>query len=95
MTRVRRIPGTYDADTKLPLLPWVPNTELRRTLTENGMPPKDATDAMLNGPLRLFATAFYFDVIETNKGNKEAKERVDYCREIWSEQAKKEREKLL
>ena len=84
-------PGLKPQELKLP---WVPDQELIRELRNHGMPAKDAIAGVDYGPTRLFATAFYFDVRDAGRGDKEAKERVDYCRHIWNEQAKREAQRV-
>lgn len=65
-------------------LPVLPPSELVNCLVERAdLPRRIATEMMIgNQPeLILQATVFYFDCIEADNGDKDAKERVDLMRE--------------
>lgn len=84
-------PPRYDPETAAPLV--IPDQVLIQCLADHGMPKKDAIALTVNTGLRLMATRFYFDVGDAGRGNRAARERVDYCREIWTMQARRERER--
>lgn len=39
--------------------------------------------------LRTLALKMYMDIIYARRGDPEAKERIDYCREVWQEMARR------
>jgi hypothetical protein len=62
----------------------IPDDELIACLVEHGQPRHAAVEVRTNPQLRLAALRFWVDVGDARKGDKAAKERVDYCRECWS-----------
>jgi hypothetical protein len=61
----------------------VPDNELINTLVAHGQPRYGAEELRTNPQLRLLATRFWVDVGDAGRGDKAAKERVDYCRASW------------
>jgi hypothetical protein len=68
----------------------VPDEELIGCLIEHGQPAHSAREVKRNPQLRLAALRFWVDVGDARKGDKAAKERVDYCRESWSAMRREE-----
>lgn len=64
-------------------MPLIPAQELINKLCEFGMPRRQAEMLRTSFQLRCFATLFYFDVIEMENGDAQAKERIDYQRTHW------------
>lgn len=62
----------------------VPDTELIACLVEHGQPRHAAAELQRNPQLRLAALRFWVDVGDARKGDKSARERVDYIRECWA-----------
>ena len=71
--------------------PNLPDSVLIEKLCEYGQVRRHARAAMDSPQLKLFATIFYFDTIEAENGDREAKARVDYCREQWQKLRQGER----
>lgn len=65
--------------------PNLPDAVLVDKLVEMGQPRRHALVAMRSVQLRAYAIIFYFDCIEAEHGNAEAKVRVDYCRDKWQQ----------
>lgn len=71
-------------------IPQCPDDRLIATLVEYGQP-RWAAEEVRNHPLcRFNAFRFWCDVQDAAEGDKEAKERVDYCRAMWQEMRKDE-----
>lgn len=64
-------------------LPNLPDSVLINRLVEMGQPRPHATTSMDSPQLRTAAILFYFDVEDARRGDKAAKERVEYVREQW------------
>jgi hypothetical protein len=62
----------------------IPDEELIACLVEHGEPRHAAAEVKTNPQLRLAALRFWVDVGDARKGDKAARERVDYCRECWT-----------
>lgn len=63
----------------------VPDHELITTLVVHGMPLVSANTVSYNGQFRFTALQFWSDVEHAGRGDKEAKARVDYCRQLWDQ----------
>lgn len=63
----------------------IPDAELIACLVEHGQPRHAALELRRNPMLREAALRFWVDVGDANRGDKAAKERVDYCRDCWSQ----------
>lgn len=61
----------------------LPDELLIRTLQAHGQPRWSAEQLRVHPQLRLHAVAFFFDVEDANRGDAEARMRVDMCREQW------------
>jgi hypothetical protein len=68
---------------KVLTLPNIPDSILINKLVEMGQPRPHATIAMDSPQLKAAATIFYFDCLDAEKGDKEAKHRVEYVRDQW------------
>jgi hypothetical protein len=68
---------------RAPLLE-VPDNELVACLVALGQPPADAGQLRDNPQLRLAALRLWVDVGDAGKGDKQARERVDYVRECFA-----------
>lgn len=68
----------------------VPDDILIATLVEYGQPRWAADEVRNYGAARFFALRFYCDVLDAAEGDKQAKERVDYCRWCWEEMRRNE-----
>lgn len=68
----------------------VPDEILIATLVEYGQPRWAADEVRTHGTARFFALRFYCDVLDAAEGDKQAKERVDYCRWCWQEMRRNE-----
>lgn len=65
-------------------IPRVPDKILIDCLVDRGgLPERIARDWMKSPQMIFSAQNFWLDVGDADKGNKDAKERVDYCRERW------------
>lgn len=62
----------------------VPDEELIATLVAHGQPRYAAEQVKTDPQLRLAALRFWVDVGDAGRGDKQAKERVDYIRASWS-----------
>jgi hypothetical protein len=72
---------------RAPLLE-VPDNELIQTLVMLGQPPADAAQLRDNPQLRLAALRLWVDVGDAGRGDKAARERVDYVRECFARMRK-------
>lgn len=61
----------------------LPDDELIACLVRNGQPLWSAEQLKDNPPLRLAATAFFFDDEAARHGDLAAKQKVDFLREMW------------
>lgn len=61
----------------------VPDAELVACLVEHGQPRHAALELTRNPSLRLAALRFWVDVGDAQKGDRAARERVDFCRASW------------
>jgi hypothetical protein len=68
----------------------VPDEELIANLVEHGQPRHAAQELKRNPQLRLAALRFWVDVGDARRGDKAAKERVEYVRECWQQQRAQE-----
>jgi hypothetical protein len=64
-------------------VPWAPDELLVSTLVAHGQPRFSAEQLRTHGGARFYALRFWEDVQAAAKGDREAQERVDYCREMW------------
>jgi hypothetical protein len=85
---MRRGPAYQERATVDVFAEVVPAATLERALVDAGMPRADARAVHGSRMLRLFATRFYFDQADAERGDTAARERVDWCRHAWSEMAK-------
>lgn len=67
----------------LPPMRAVPDDELVANLVAHGQPRWAANELRNNPQLRLAATRFLFDVEDASRGDREARQRVDFLREQW------------
>lgn len=74
----------------LPAMAGLPDDELIDCLVRNGQPRWSAEQLRSNPPLRLAATAFFFDDEAATKGDLAAKQKVDFLREMWVKLRKEE-----
>lgn len=81
--RLRNQKRQAGAGIKTPLAA-VPDEELIACLVEHGQPRHAAAELKRNPQLRLAALRFWVDVGDARKGDKAARERVDYVRESWA-----------
>lgn len=63
----------------------VPDDELIACLVEHGQPRHAAQELRRNPQLRLAALRFWVDVGDAQRGDRTARERVDYCRDCWQQ----------
>jgi hypothetical protein len=82
------IPRTANGGVQFPNLPA---RELVKILWENGLPLRHALPMMDSPQLKIFATIFYFDVIEKEHGDSAAAARVDFIRERWMQMRRAEK----
>lgn len=68
----------------------LPDMLLIKTLVAHGQPEWSARELTSNPQLRFAAVQFFFDVEDASKGDKVAKQRVDFLREQWSKLRKEE-----
>jgi hypothetical protein len=62
----------------------VPDAELIACLVAHGQPRWAAQEATANPQARLAALRFWVDVGDAGRGDKQARQRVDYIRACWS-----------
>jgi hypothetical protein len=65
------------------IFPALPREILVECLVKHELPRRHALQWMETPQMVVSAQMFYFDCIEAEHGDKEAQERVDYCREQW------------
>lgn len=65
------------------VFPALPRHILVDALAEHGLPRRHAQEWMNSPQMVVSAQMFYFDTIEAANGDREARERVDYCRDQW------------
>lgn len=71
-------------------LPWPNDNLLIATLVQHGQPQWSAEQIRSHPPARWAAVKFFLDVLDAREGDKQAKERVDYCRWAWQEMRKQQ-----
>jgi hypothetical protein len=71
-------------------LAWPNDRLLIATLVAHGQPQWSAEQVRYHPPARFAALKFWLDVQDAAEGDREAKERVDYCRWAWQEMRKQE-----
>lgn len=69
-------------------LKGAPDELLIATLVAHGQPRWAAEEVRRHPGARFAALKFWCDVQDAAEGHKEAQERVDYCREVWSSMRK-------
>jgi hypothetical protein len=69
---------------------WPNDRLLIATLVVHGQPQWSAEQIRHHPPARLHAAMFWLDVWDAAEGDKQAAERVDYCRWCWQEMRKQE-----
>jgi hypothetical protein len=71
-------------------LEWPNDTLLISTLVHHGQPQWSAEQIRYHPPARFNAVRFFLDVLDALEGDRQAAERVDYCRWAWQEMRKQE-----
>lgn len=71
-------------------LTWPNDNLLVATLVAHGQPQWSAEQVRYHPPARFHALKFWCDVQDAAEGDKQAQERVDYCRWAWQEARKQE-----
>lgn len=71
-------------------LDWPNDRLLIATLVAHGQPQWSAEQVRFHPPARFQALKFWLDVQDAAEGDKEARERVDYCVWAWQELRKQE-----
>lgn len=82
--RVRARQARRQAGAGIGRVAAVPDEELIACLVAHGQPRHAAQEVRTNPQCRLAALRFWVDVGDAGKGDKAARERVDYCRQAWS-----------
>lgn len=71
-------------------LAWPNDRLLVATLVAHGQPQRSAEQIRHHPPARFAALKFWLDVQDAAEGDKEAKEKVEYCVWAWREMRKQE-----
>lgn len=71
-------------------LNWPNDNLLIATLVQHGQPQWSAEQIRFHPPARFHALRFFLDVLDAAEGDKQARERIDYCRWSWQEMRKQE-----
>jgi hypothetical protein len=71
-------------------LQWPNDQLLVSVMVAYGQPHWSAEQIRYHPPARYAAIRFFLDVLDSAEGDKQARERVDYCRWAWQEMRKNE-----
>jgi hypothetical protein len=66
--------------------------EVRQTMVDHGCPPHAATMQVEHKAFRVYAAKFALDVQDAERGDRAAKERVEYVTQRWAEMRAKQPE---